>query len=245
MLQYLCEFSFNGILTAIYDSYLYKEIPEEIIFHNDAFTLFSEIKSITTNEEKAEKVRQHIIRKISKDALNNTYLAFLSEKSEIGTFIFQYIRLGFQMGSQLDADLANPIVHKIHALREKVTKERHRFLGILRFQKILGDIYYAPCTPDSNIIILLAPHFAKRFMNQNWIIHDTKRNTAIIYDTKAWFLTELANIELRTEKDEELYQRLWQAYFSNISITNRKNRKLQNQFLPKKYRHNLIEKFEG
>ena len=36
-------------------------------------------------------------------------------------------------------------------------------------------------------------------------------------------------------EDEAVYQKLWKGYFKNIAIKERENKRLQMQFMPKKY----------
>ena len=44
------------------------------------------------------------------------------------------------------------------------------------------------------------------------------------------------------DEKEELYQRLWQQYFSSVNIAARKNMKLHIQHMPKRYWRYLVEK---
>ena len=54
-------------------------------------------------------------------------------------------------------------------------------------------------------------------------------------------LAENFNIPNITEKEKE-YQILWKTFFDTISIKERKNSRLQMQFMPQKYWQDLIEK---
>jgi probable DNA metabolism protein len=40
---------------------------------------------------------------------------------------------------------------------------------------------------------------------------------------------------------EMFYQALWKSYFKNIAIGERKNPRLQRQFIPRRYWKNLVE----
>jgi probable DNA metabolism protein len=52
------------------------------------------------------------------------------------------------------------------------------------------------------------------------------------------------NIAMKTiiDEKEELYQQLWQQYFSSVNIAARKNTKLHIQHMPKRYWRWLTEK---
>jgi probable DNA metabolism protein len=105
-----------------------------------------------------------------------------------------------------------------------------------------GDYYYAALEPDYNIISLLALHFSKRLSDQRWVIHDLKRKSAVVYDKEGWFLTSIAKpLNSHLSTDEKDFQGLWKLYFKNIAIENRKNPRLQKQYMPVRYWAHLVE----
>ena len=118
-------------------------------------------------------------------------------------------------------------------------------LGLIRFQLYKNNIYYAALEPDHNIAELIAPHFADRMADQNWIIHDLKRNLAVVYNQNEWFSTTFTlEHKLKLEVEEQYYQKLWQQYYDSIAISNRLNPKLQKNFMPQRYWKHLVEKGE-
>lgn len=126
-----------------------------------------------------------------------------------------------------------------------VGREAHRFKGFLRFQELQDNYWYAGLEPDHCIVPLLAAHCRERFPEQQWIIHDTKRDIAMIYSnnqTTLYTHTELHDIHEHLSVQEKQYQSLWKTFFKNIAIIERKNPKLQQQFMPKKYWKYLVEK---
>jgi probable DNA metabolism protein len=59
------------------------------------------------------------------------------------------------------------------------------------------------------------------------------------------FETDLNNKEALKaiyDENEELYQTLWQQYFTNVNIKARKNMKLHIQHMPRRYWKHLVEK---
>jgi probable DNA metabolism protein len=77
--------------------------------------------------------------------------------------------------------------------------------------------------------------------DQDWIIHDQKRQMAAIYNQQEWKLTPLNKTELEFAAREQNYQDLWKEFFDSIAIENRKNSRLQRQNMPKRYWKHLIE----
>jgi probable DNA metabolism protein len=108
-----------------------------------------------------------------------------------------------------------------------------------------GEIYYAPVEPDHNILCLVAPHFASRLADQNWIIHDLKRGMAVVYNQTEWVITPVDSAELiQYSQEEEVYQALWQRFFEQIAIQHRTNPELQRRLMPARYWRHLVEKVE-
>ena len=89
--------------------------------------------------------------------------------------------------------------------------------------------------------MLIAEHFKERLSDQPWIIHDAKRNVFALYDTNQVIFTK-EDISVYTDNGaDETFEELWKSYFKAIAIENRKNPKLQKQFLPRRYWKNLTE----
>jgi len=244
MLYYIYDGTFNGLLTAIYEIYYRRQVPQQIIpVGATEVQLFVQQEMIITDENKAGKVYAAIETKISTQVLQNAYYAYLSDHPEVGIWIYKYLHLGWKMGARLDLYLTDERVHCIHRLGQKVKAEKHRLLGLLRFQLLKNHIYYAAIEPDHNIVELLAPHFASRMADQDWIIHDLKREIAAVYNQHEWISTALTSEHvLELEREEEHYQKLWKQYFDSIAISNRINPRLQKQFMPRRYWKHLVEK---
>ena len=241
MVDYLYNGSFDGLLTAIYYNY-YGEKAEGI-YHKDhyQYSLTTEYKSLEGDPELAAKVYEAIERKISAEALRQVYYVYLSNHPNKENLILRYLELGFKLGAKINDYYTHPAVLPVLKTAKKVSFEAHRFLGLLRFAEA-RNFLYAALEPDNNIIVLLADHFADRLANENFIIHDKRRNIAIIYNRKEWFLTDLPkDVKIDFTGNEAFYQQLWQKYFNHMGIDSRKNKKLQAHFVPHRYRKNLIE----
>lgn len=243
-MYYVYDGSFEGLLTAIFESYYRKQQPARILCNSNLqHNLLEENIYILTDEEKASRVYNSIRDKISPEALKNVYYTYLSEQEDAGTWIYDYIRFGYKVGHKIDLYLTDDRVQNIHKTRKKVSFEAHRMLGLLRFKQINTDTYYAPISPDNNIVTLLAPHFSERLPDQNWVIHDTKRNIAAIFDKIEWYVT---NININQfdifYAGNDPYEQLWKQYFASIAIKNRINPKLQRQHMPARYWLYLVEK---
>lgn len=102
---------------------------------------------------------------------------------------------------------------------------------------------YARIEPDADILAFIAPHFSERVGDRPWMIHDLARSQAAVYDLRSWRLVrdiDLTAAPAYTPGEEEC-ARLWRGYFAHLAIPERYNPKLQRQFVPLRYRRNLVE----
>lgn len=244
---YYYDGTFKGMLSSVFQSYYLPFGPSDIRkkgqMGNCQASLFGEIL-IETSIEEAERVYNSIIDRISLKCLRNVYYAFLSEEKGIEMKILRYLKLGWTMGARVDDLLTDERVNDIHERAWKVSGERHRYLGFIRFTDIHG-IYYAPFEPSSNILELLCDHFASRLKDQYWVIHDRKRQIAALYDKRSWVIRSFQpSLTPSASKDEVSYRDLWKTYCHSTWIRGRTNLGLQTQNMPKKYWKYLTEKME-
>lgn len=247
-MDYLYDGSFDGLLTCIYHHY-YQETATGI-YPSDCYqgSLITPSREITTDTELACRVYEGIEGKISREALNLVYRTFLSSHPEKERLILNYLQLGFKLGPRINSLLTHPRVHPLHEVAARVSREQHRFLGILRFSDT-GPFLYAPCRPDHNILPLIADHFADRLKNESWVIHDQSRKIAVIHPTpspeqqnNSWYLSDFPDIDqISLPKNDIFWSRLWMHYFREIGIAARNNPRAQAQFLPHRYRSYLPE----
>lgn len=247
---FIYDNTFLGFLTAVYDTFYAKEKPDKIVSKFDYLRDFqlqldSEIVEIKEDEIKADKVSQSVIKKISPQSLRNLYYLFLSSEYEKGNYAYYYLRFAFNKGKSADMFMVEDCVKKVHDTVKKVSFEKHRMKGLLRFKMLENGIYYAAFEPDHDIAELLAPHFSIRLRDQYWIIHDVKRLKAVLYNKNDWVVTNLTEKELPplSNREKEI-QEIWKKYFKHIAIKERQNSKLQKSFMPVRYWKYLVEKEE-
>lgn len=254
MITLLYDNSFYGLLTAIFTVYEQKIANPFFCAENRyAADLISQPQTIITNSVKAERIAKAVADKISPAAFDLIFTAFLSEIPQSENYIYLYIKNGLVLGKKQAFDINRPEVNFLSNCSKAVSREKHLHLGIIRFRQLKDDSYYSAIEPQFNILPLIGNHFRLRFGNQNWIIQDLKRSTALICLQKRLSLSEVIQTDSQLNNydspDADIfdgmeadYQKLWQEYFKNIVIEERKNLKLQMHFIPKKYWRHLIEK---
>jgi len=245
IMDYIYDGTFEGLLSAVYDGY-YNDVPPNRImtqskYQHEIGTSFYEVK---TDSEKFEKVYSSIDKKIGSEPLLKIYYSFLSEDINAGTLIFNYVKFGFKVGNKILLHLTDDTVMNIETLSRRVSFERHRLLGLLRFHRLNSGVFYAPISPQYNVTQLLAPHFTNRLPTQNWVIHDTSRKIAAFYDyqDKDWYISEFDTNQYTLMAEDNYHHELWKTFFNTIAIKERKNHNLQRQFMPKMYWKYLVEK---
>lgn len=236
-----------GLLCAF--SRALKENSENAIFAKEneaeAELFSSDIIPIETIPQDADKLIAKL-NDISTELSRYISLCFLSEINGIENYLYFTIRESLLRNISIVKWLNNDKIKKVNEAVKKVTKEIHRFKGILRFSQLSDNSYLANFAPDHNIIIPLANHFKNRLASGKWIIRDTKRNIAVAFEK---FQLSMLNEEEIRKLDFAIFANnevdirvLWQEFFKSIAIPERKNLKLQQQFIPKRYWIYLTEK---
>lgn len=246
MICYTYDGSFDGLLTAIYESYYRKEKPGEIQpEENLQPNMLFRYVHIETDFEKSQRVYNSIREKISEEALDNVYHVFLADREyKRSTIIYNYLKLGWKTGKSIDLHLADDRVLKVLKIKQRVELEVHRMMGFVRFSLMAGNIYYAVIEPDNNILPLIAPHFAERLRDQNWIIHDKARGLAALYNTRNWLIVDASPSKIPDiDTGEKLYRDLWKEFYNSVTIKERYNLSLHKRLLPVRYWPNLTEKW--
>lgn len=240
-MDYLYDGTFEGFLTCIY--FHYKDKNATGIYNVMSYqqSIVNEYRIIKTDEEKAETVSEAINNKISREAYINVFYCFLSNFENKEKIILEFLIFAFKYGKNTMNFFSHEKVLPINETYIKVSREEHKFLGILRFSDI-GGILYSRFSPDNDILILITDHFADRYKYEKFIIHDEKRKKAAVYSDGFWEIKENVIIENpEFSKDEKIIQSLWKQYFTDLAIKERTNINLQFQFVPWRYRKNMAE----
>lgn len=197
---------------------------------------------VETDLKAAYDIKRWIQEALGRDVLERIHYAYLSEDPSCGPIVYQALSRLKEIGGQAINNYADPLIFPLLALYRKVARESHLFLGLIRFEAISGHVYYATFEPTYDLLPILAPHFEKRLGNQPWIIHDIKRHRAALYDGHHFWIQALNQPQdLLRSREEVDFKSLWQAYYHHIAIESRKNLRLKQKMMPKKYWKHLTE----
>lgn len=207
-------------------------------------SLFCQVTVVDTDPLLAEKFRDGLVRRLSSPSLRQLRLAWHGDHPQREMLICSYLLLAWRMGKSTSGMLTHPSVAPLWKLAQQVGREAHRYLGFVRFRETSGGFYYAPISPDHRVLPLIADHFAARFGDQPWVLHDLRHGEGIVHDSsrRQWLL-----LPMETSGDPELtpaekqFQSLWRSYFATLAIDERRNLPLQQGKVPLKVRHWLVE----
>lgn len=242
-LIYTYDGSFDGFLSCVFSVYENHEVPHIIsVTKNMQKQLDSVYKHIETDNQKAERVYISIRDRICKYALQNAFYSFLSNYDNRERLILDYIRIGYHYGKTVNRHLLLKPVNFAVSTARTVQGEAHRFLGFVRFAELMQGVYYSAIQPKHNILPLIAPHFAHRFSNMPWLIHDCGRNLCLVHLSQDWYITDANSLPALCFSDtEKEYQALWRQFYKTLEIRERHNEKLHKSMVPLYYRKFLTE----
>ncbi|MBS9525288.1 TIGR03915 family putative DNA repair protein [Litoribacter ruber] len=244
--------SFDGLLTAIFESYALKIAEPQIYIEGDLGPqLFEKIHKVSADQEKAERVKTKIQSLLGKSGLQSLWKATLSEQTNVGNIVSGVVRYALKSEKDVLKDYGHPSVLALQEIMKKLSRERHRMTAFVRFKLASDQIYYATIEPDFDVLPLISEHFKNRYADQKWMIFDLKRNYGVFYD-----LTKVVPVEFHQTENSETpalisiewddtemeFQSLWKNYFKSTNIASRKNPKLHLQHVPKRYWKYLVEK---
>jgi len=243
--HYHYDGSMAGLLTLV-SRLLPEQIQPESIraVPADQQELFSYVISIATDQAEAEACWARLTQRLSPHSLKLLRHCLLADHPQQELLLYRYLLLEATTGKTIDGMLAHPQVAPVWKLAQQVGREAHRYLGFVRFQQVEGGLYYAAIAPDHRILLLIASHFAERFSDQQWVIHDQRHSEGVVYDTnrKEWLLLAMeTDQQPDTTPAEEQFQMLWRSYFKALAIPERANLKLQQGKVPLKARAWLTE----
>lgn len=242
---YRYDGSFAGLLTVMARLLPGRTLPQAIgTGPPSQESLFGEVTEVATDEELVGRFWSELAGRLTPAGLHQLRQVFLADHPEREMIICRYLLLAWDLGKGAGSMLSHPRVAPFWKLSQQVGREAHRYLGFVRFKEVSGGFYYGAISPDHRILALIASHFAARFRDQQWVIHDLKHGEGIAYDRERgqWLLLPMEiHHQPEPTRSEEQFQELWRSYFQTLAIRERRNLSLQQGKVPLKVRPWLVE----
>jgi probable DNA metabolism protein len=237
------ENTLESLFTAICGLYKDKIVPDIFTCHKELQCSFdTNLLRYGSDPEKAERLKRFILKYSGYEGYKAVLYAASSGNSNKGRIIYDYLAVMFKHKQEAPFMLANKSVHDFYNLSRAVALETHRMKGFIRFKECESGVYYAEYSPDNDITQFIMPHFCERFPSLRFIIHDVKRNIIGIFNGSEYKVFQNQTmLTVFISEEEENYVKIWQSYFKTVNIEERKNIRLQNRCMPKRYRKFMTE----
>jgi len=233
--------TFEGYLSLVYEVYYNKISPSEILKTMPNSLLLEDIYSCKYNEEYSQKVLEALRKKFTKKNFATILNIFMCDTAAFEMELLEYIVEGFKEQNNLQ-NINNSSIFKIAKLEKQLFSNVHKMTGFLRFEELEDGSLYAKLESQFNLVYFLGKHFAKRFNNQVYFIHDIKRSLVFVHSPAFKGVRMVADFELpKFSQSEEKFKKLWREFFESVTIESRKNEKLQKNVVPLLYRTYMSE----
>lgn len=246
---FICDPNWEALMTAVYEAsnsgvgHRNLKIAFEA---DDQYSIFDEYVNVETDSEKAQKVMDAVIRRISASFYERIAFASMSYEADTADIIYKVILLGFLKGPDALLMVQYREVMRFLEIEKRVSSEAHHFREFIRFHETKGHYYVAHIEPKSRVVPALALNFADRMPSENWMIVDDIHSEAVVHPKNEQYYFRILNkdeLELlcETEKENDEFTDLWKVFFDTIAIKERKNPRCQNTLFPIWKRKHAVE----
>ncbi len=258
MYIFLCEDNIDGIFTGIYDAWASRRGHANVALTThapDNYSLFDEYVTVRTDYEKSAKVANTLHQRMGDETYQEICQAASARENssrkksmDKADAIYKTVVLALSLpdaGKVLNY-LAEPYVNRTFQLSRSTGNEAHHLLGFLRFQELENGLLFAQIHPQNDVLPFLGEHFSDRLPEENFMIYDKTHNLAALHPKgKGFFITDTEGLHqemlTRFSPEEMEFCRLWCTFFDSIAIEARKNPKLQNQNLARRFQRDVVE----
>lgn len=252
MIVYRFDGSFDGLLTAVFDSFARKESPGLLLAPGGNLPLFyDQVHDVTADEEKSLRVWRKLCKVVSHGARSALTTAFLTDSPDFPLHALRFVSRAVTSEVRIENDFSDPSVLAVLKECRRVRGEAHRLLQFVRFQKASDGTYFSMIEPIFDVLPFAVSHFADRFSDQPFIIYDRLRDYGyhsdssglhrLTIDPDSYHMqTGLLSDDLM-DPQERLFQDLWRTYVKSTAIMERLNPRKQRQDMPVRYWKYLTE----
>lgn len=231
--------SFEGFLSAVFDSFSMKTIPADIVVADDTEPSLLKIHYVETDFEHAKRVETGIEKKLGETVLNMVKRAFLFDGEGKENAILRFIRKAFDEGRTTGGKIGDESVNRIYKMCVAVNNEAERFRQFTRFSDSNGALV-AVIHPKHFVLPLIKPFFCARIKNEHFMIFDAEHGAALIHAPDRTAIIPVENLEL-PDAEDRFYSELWKNYYRRISIASRYNPTCRRNHMPKRFWQYLPE----
>lgn len=237
MLIYQYSNGLDGFLSAVFRAYEDRALPDLITDGQlSQPPLSSQLVVVRPDEAKALRVEKGIYARLGMSGLHQITYAYASADPEKNRKLFYWILSVFKHGGEVQKRYRDPNIMEFYDMTARVTLEINHALLHLTFCQNGNGLHCAELSPEHNILPFLIPHCVRK-LREPFLISDCKRSLYGVFDGTEWkVLYSEQKTPLTLANSQEIFQRLWKEYYRAIAIAAHENKRLQDSYLPRRYR---------
>lgn len=232
--------SFDGFLSAVFDSFSMKVLPADVVVFDDMEPSLLKIHYVATDNEHAKRVETGIAKKLGGTVLNMVQKAFLFDGEGKENAILRFIWKAFKEGRSTGNKIGDEDVNRVFKMCTAVNNEAERHRQFARFSDNNGALV-SVIHPKHFILPLIKIYFCARIKNEHFMIFDAEHGAALIHTPERTAIIPVDNLELPEDTDDRFYSNLWKSYYRHIAIASRYNPRCRMAHMPKRFWQYLPE----
>ncbi len=232
--------SFEGLMSAVFDAFSLKTLPDDIFPFDDMEPTLLKIHTVETNFEHAKRVEHAVAKKLGKAAANLVRRGFLYGGGGKEAAIMRFLWKGFNEGAKAASAIGDPDVNALFKMAAAVSNEQRLLMGFVRFSES-GGALTAVIHPKHFVLPLLRGYFCARLYNENFMIYDENHGAALIHSGRRTAIIPVADLELPKCEEDKFYRDLWKSYYRHIAIASRYNPRCRMTHMPKRFWSDMPE----
>ena len=238
---YRYDGTLDGMLSCIFASYEFHELPSAILPPRESQCSFFETRVVPCDFNKAKRVLDGLRRRAGSEAADLVQLTYLTHLPEKERHALLFARLAMKIGGSVCGMLAD---HRVNILQQAVRSlqlEAHHLCGFIRFVEA-DHTLVSLISPKNDVLPLLDAHFSDRFPEERFIVYDRTRRMALMHLPGLSRIMPVNELKMPAITRDELdIQMLWRRFHQTIAIEGRANRNLQRSNMPLRFRPDMTE----
>lgn len=238
---YRYDGSYEGVLCCIFESFLRKETPAEILPETASQTTLFDTRDILTDETRAARVIRGLKARLPAEAVQLVEWGYYIDHPHKESLILSFVKLSMRVGREVLSMLTHDTVRELQRAVGRLSGESHQLKGFTRFS-VHDGVMTAVIEPKNFVLPLLAPHFCDRFAGESFLIYDKTHKAALIYSAGKARIIPVDSFEAPpADACEQRYRLLWKTFYDTIAIRERENPRCRMSHMPKRYWRHLTE----
>lgn len=240
-LIYLYDGSRKGFLCCVFESFLHRELPADVLPEEGFQPTLFPVREVFTDPGRARRVEHWMEETLTREEHRLFLWASFAKLEHKELHLLRFLQLCHLHGPRAAHLLQEPSVLAVNGAVTAIARESDHWMGFLRFEERAG-VLIAQFEPDGFVLPLIRDHFCDRFSTERFLIFDRRHHAALISEFGKGRLIRLEDLELGGESEEEPhFKALFRRFYETIAIDARRNEKLRQNHMPKKFRTHMPE----